>query len=82
MRPAGRWPGFWRQSTRLRSRGGDHRFPETFVPYYPYFSFITPAISAGAAHLKLYEQAVVVPGPITCAVGERARLRGIVVVLG
>ncbi len=57
-------------------------FPETFVPYYPYFSFITPAISAGAAHLKLYEQAVVVPGPITCAVGERARLRGIVVVLG
>lgn len=57
-------------------------FPETFVPYYPYFSFITPAISAGAAHLKLYEQAVVVPGPITCAVGERARLHGIVVVLG
>ncbi|WP_308906531.1 nitrilase-related carbon-nitrogen hydrolase [Klebsiella pneumoniae] len=46
-------------------------FPETFVPYYPYFSFITPAISAGAAHLKLYEQAVVVPGPITCAVGGR-----------
>ncbi len=31
-------------------------FPETFVPYYPYFSFITPAISAGAAHLKLYER--------------------------
>lgn len=57
-------------------------FPETFVPYYPYFSFITPAVSAGAAHLKLYEQAVVVPGPITNAVGERARLRGIVVVLG
>lgn len=57
-------------------------FPETFVPYYPYFSFITPAITAGAAHLRLYEQAVVVPGPITHAVGERARLRGIVVVLG
>ncbi|ORM65366.1 Nit6803 family nitriliase [Pantoea rodasii] len=57
-------------------------FPETFVPYYPYFSFITPAMTAGAAHLKLYEQAVVVPGPITHAVGERARLRNMVVVLG
>jgi len=57
-------------------------FPETFVPYYPYFSFITPAMTAGAAHLKLYEQAVIVPGPITHAVGERARLRNMVVVLG
>ncbi|KGT95410.1 aliphatic nitrilase [Erwinia typographi] len=57
-------------------------FPETFVPYYPYFSFITPAMTAGAAHLKLYDQAVVVPSPLTHTVGERARLRGIVVVLG
>ena len=57
-------------------------FPETFVPYYPYFSFITPAMTAGAAHLKLYDQAVVVPGAITQAVSERARLRNIVVVLG
>lgn len=57
-------------------------FPETFVPYYPYFSFITPAMTAGAAHLRLYEQAVQVPGPITQAVAERARLRDIVVVLG
>jgi len=57
-------------------------FPETFVPYYPYFSFITPAMLAGAAHLRLYEQAVQIPGPITQAVAERARLREIVVVLG
>ncbi len=57
-------------------------FPETVVPYYPYFSYITPAIHAGAAHLRLYEEAVVVPGPITHAVAERARLREIVVVLG
>ncbi|CAI1808895.1 Aliphatic nitrilase [Serratia ficaria] len=57
-------------------------FPETFVPYYPYFSFITPAITAGAAHLQLYEEAVCIPGPITSAVAERARLRDIVVVLG
>jgi aliphatic nitrilase len=57
-------------------------FPETFVPYYPYFSFITPAMTAGAAHLRLYDEAVTVPGPITHAVAERARLREIVVVLG
>lgn len=57
-------------------------FPETFVPYYPYFSFITPAMTAGAAHLKLYDQAVVVPGVVTRAVSERARLRNMVVVLG
>jgi nitrilase len=30
-------------------------FPETFVPYYPYFSFIRPPMLAGAEHMKLYE---------------------------
>lgn len=57
-------------------------FPETFVPYYPYFSFVYPAVACGAEHLRLYEQAVVVPGPITDAVAERARTLSIVVVLG
>ncbi|KAB8312764.1 Nit6803 family nitriliase [Erwinia endophytica] len=57
-------------------------FPETFIPYYPYFSFITPAMTAGKAHLKLYDQAVDVPGPITHAIAERARLRSVVVVVG
>jgi nitrilase len=57
-------------------------FPETFVPYYPYFSFIRPPVAAGAEHLRLYEQAVVVPGPVTHAVAERARRHGMVVVLG
>lgn len=57
-------------------------FPETFVPYYPYFSFIYPPVSAGKAHLKLYDQAVAVPGPITEAVAEQARAYGMVVVLG
>ena len=38
-------------------------FPETVVPYYPYFSFIqTPyQIIAGREHLKLLDQAVTVP---------------------
>jgi nitrilase len=57
-------------------------FPETFVPYYPYFSFVKPAMAMGADHMKLYEQAVVVPGPVTVAVAERAKARGVVVVLG
>ncbi len=57
-------------------------FPETFVPYYPYFSFVLPPCQQGAPHLRLMDQAVVVPGPVTQAVAERARARGIVVVLG
>ncbi len=57
-------------------------FPETFVPYYPYFSFVKPAVSMGADHLRLYEEAVRVPGPVTEAVAERARARGMGVVLG
>ena len=28
-------------------------FPETFVPYYPYFSFITPPVKQGKEHLSL-----------------------------
>lgn len=57
-------------------------FPETFVPYYPYFSFVYPPVSSGKEHLRLYEQAVVVPSPLTDAVAERAKANNIVVVLG
>ena len=57
-------------------------FPETFVPYYPYFSFIRPPYAAGPEHLLLYERAVVVPGPVTDAVAAAARSHGIVIVLG
>ena len=57
-------------------------FPETFVPYYPYFSFVQPPVLQGIEHLKLYEQAVVVPGPITDTVSEYARKHSMVVVLG
>ena len=53
-------------------------FPETFVPYYPYFSFVQPPVLQGPAHIRLMERAVVVPGPVTLAVAERAAdlLRG------
>ena len=57
-------------------------FPETVVPYYPYFSFVRPPFAAGAEHLLLYERAVKVPGPITDAVSAAARSHGVVVVLG
>ncbi|GCD75124.1 aliphatic nitrilase [Acetobacter pasteurianus NBRC 3299] len=57
-------------------------FPETFVPYYPYFSFIQPPFRFGAEHLELYERAVVIPGPVTDMVAEAARKTGMVVVLG
>src|SRR5207237_8366066 len=57
-------------------------FPETVVPYYPDFSFVRPPMASGADHVRLYERAVVGPGPVTIAVAERARAREIVVVLG
>ena len=57
-------------------------FPETFVPYYPYFSFITPPVKQGPEHLRLYEEAVVIPSSETQAVADAARKRGVVVVLG
>lgn len=57
-------------------------FPETFVPYYPYFSFVRPPFQAGAEHLLLYERAPTVPGPVTDAVSAAAREHGVVVVLG
>ncbi|MCF4166130.1 Nit6803 family nitriliase [Zavarzinia compransoris] len=57
-------------------------FPETFVPYYPYFSFVHPPVATGADHLRLYDHAVAVPGPVTRAVSRMAAEKGIVVVLG
>ena len=57
-------------------------FPETFIPWYPYFSFVHPPFATGAEHIRLYENAVVVPGPVTQAVAGAAREHGIVVVLG
>jgi nitrilase len=57
-------------------------FPETFVPWYPYFSFVHPPVVTGREHLRLYEQAVAVPGPVTDAMTAAARRHAMVVVLG
>ncbi|WP_346293544.1 Nit6803 family nitrilase [Sphaerothrix gracilis] len=57
-------------------------FPETFIPYYPYFSFVQPPVLMGKAHMQLYEQAVEVPSPVTDAISRAARSYGMVVVAG
>jgi nitrilase len=59
-------------------------FPETVVPYYPYFSFVqTPWQQVyGSEYLKLLDQAVTVPSPATDAIGEAARKAGVVVSIG
>ena len=57
-------------------------FPETFIPYYPYFSFVAPAIQMGKDHLRLYEWAVEVPGPVTELLSKAASQHGMVLVVG
>jgi nitrilase len=57
-------------------------FPETFVPWYPYFSFVHAPVVTGAEHIRLYENAVVIPGPVTEAVASAAKRYDIVVALG
>ena len=57
-------------------------FPESFVPWYPYFAFVLPPVLAGKEHLRLYAEAVTVPGPVTDAVAAAARRHGMVIVLG
>lgn len=57
-------------------------FPETVVPYYPYFSFVQPPFQMGKEHLRLLEQSVTVPSPATAAIAEACRETGMVVSLG
>lgn len=57
-------------------------FPETLVPYYPYFSFVQPPVFMGKAHMQLYEEAVTVPGAVVDAISRAARSYEMVVVLG
>ena len=57
-------------------------FPETVVPYYPYFSFIKAPALMGADHLRLIEESVAVPGPVTDTLGSAAKRAGVVVAIG
>jgi nitrilase len=59
-------------------------FPETVVPYYPYFSFVqTPfEIRTGNEYLRLLDQAVTVPSATTKIIGEAAKQARMVVSIG
>jgi aliphatic nitrilase len=59
-------------------------FPETVIPYYPYFSFVQSPYQTivGPGHLKLLDQAVTVPSPATSAISEACKQAGVVVSIG
>ena len=59
-------------------------FPETVVPYYPYFSFIQAPyqVIAGGEHRKLLDQAVTVPSAATQAISDACREAAVVVSIG
>jgi nitrilase len=59
-------------------------FPETVVPYYPYFSFVQSAyqLKVGNEHQRLLEQSVTVPSATTLAIGDACKQAGMVVSIG
>jgi len=57
-------------------------FPETVVPYYPYFSFVQPPFAMGKEHLKLLNESVVVPSEATFAIGQACAEAKMVVSIG
>lgn len=57
-------------------------FPETFVPYYPYFSFVQRPFEMSSEQLRLMAEAVMIPSPETHAIGDAARRAGMVVSVG
>jgi aliphatic nitrilase len=59
-------------------------FPETVVPYYPYFSFLQPGyqLVGGREHGRLLDQSVAVPSPATHAIGDACRQARMVASIG
>jgi aliphatic nitrilase len=57
-------------------------FPETLVPYYPYFSFVLAPYAMAKEHLRLLDESVTVPSPETDAIAEAARQANMVVSIG
>jgi nitrilase len=57
-------------------------FPETVIPYYPYFSFVQRPYEMSAEQMRLLGQAVTVPSPATQAIGDAARHAEMVVSIG
>ena len=57
-------------------------FPETVVPYYPYFSFVQAPFAMGKEHLKLMAQSPEVPSEATQKVATAAKKAKMVVSVG
>ncbi|MEP0884063.1 aliphatic nitrilase [Trichocoleus sp. ST-U3] len=57
-------------------------FPETVIPYYPYFSFVQPPFAMGKEHQRLLEESVTVPSAETQAIAEAAKEANLVVSIG
>lgn len=57
-------------------------FPETIIPYYPYFSFVQPPFMMGKEHQRLLEQSVTVPSAETQAIADAAKEANMVVSIG
>ncbi|MFE0546455.1 nitrilase-related carbon-nitrogen hydrolase [Streptomyces sp. NPDC058891] len=57
-------------------------FPETVVPYYPYFSFVQAPYAMAKEPLRLLEESVTVPSAETDAIAQAARDAGMVVSIG
>jgi aliphatic nitrilase len=57
-------------------------FPETVIPYYPYFSFVQRPFEMRSEHLKLMDQAVTIASPEVDAISAAARAANMVVSIG
>jgi len=57
-------------------------FPETLIPYYPYFSLLQRPYETAKEFQRFLEQAVTVPSPETDAIAAAARDAGMVVSIG
>jgi aliphatic nitrilase len=57
-------------------------FPETVIPYYPYFAYVQRPFEMAAEHLKLLQQAVTVPSSATHAIGDACKQAKMVVSIG
>lgn len=59
-------------------------FPETIIPYYPYFSFVQSAfdMKIGKEHQRLLDEAITVPSAETNMIADAARQANMVVSIG
>lgn len=57
-------------------------FPETVIPYYPYFSFVQRPFAMRPQHLTLMDQAVTIPSAEVDAIAAAARQAEMVVSIG